>query len=100
MFIWDLYLHIIVYVCDTVVVECGAIINFHVINICSQDPTQSEMLEEETSPVIEEINETEKYMIALFYGATIFNRKGNVTQVWMYQFFHLLTVQIIVDERR
>ena len=57
MFIWDYYFHVIVYVFTTDVEKCDLIIRFYVIKFFSQDPIQSETLEEETSPVPEEISE-------------------------------------------
>ena len=51
MIIWYYYPYVIVYIYITAVATFDAIIKFYAVNIFSWYPNQTEIMEEETSPV-------------------------------------------------
>ena len=58
------------YASTTVVATSDVIIKFYIISF-SRDPIESEIPEEETSPVPEEKSEMEEAPIELLFGATL-----------------------------
>ena len=95
MFIWDHYLHVIVYISTIALTTSDVVIKFYFITFPPRELIQSENLEEETSPTPEEISEMEENPLVLLSGEIRFVIvKARTTQSWMDN-FHRPTVRSI-----